>query len=148
MQTYHILPQPAGMVKHVNKNFIVFMHLPFILSSLEKEMDVQAYEGQFHSTDASAHYSAHHTFNFLMLLVCFAETFSHNIIVCREGIGLFLMEKNMREIDQPVPRKLRIYFYKDKIYYWFNKAMHHYTHAPTVRYIYHLMSLLDEGGVE
>ena len=75
-----------------------------------------------------------------MLLVCFAETFSHGIIVYG---GLFLMEKNMREIDQPVPRKLRIYFYKDKIYYWFNKAMHCYTHAPTVRYIYHLMSLMD-----
>ena len=111
--------------------------------SLKKNMNVLAYKGQFHSTDASADYSAYDTFNFLILMVCFAEKFSHGMIVCGEGVGLFLMKRNMREIDQAVPRKLRIYFFPDKIYYWFNKAMHHYTHVPTVRYIYHLMSLMD-----
>ena len=73
-----------------------------------------------------------------MLLVFYAERFSDTMTICGGGIGLFVTDKNNRE-----PRTLTIYFYQDKIYYWFNEAMHHYVHAPIVKYIYHLMSLMD-----
>ena len=62
-------------------------------------------------------------------MVCFAQRFSH--VLARE------------KHDGVEPRKVRIYFYEDKIYYWFNKVMHRYTHVPTMKYIYHLMSLMD-----
>ena len=40
---------------------------------------------------------------------------------------------------------LRIYSYQDKIYYWCNRHLYYYMHVPTVRYIYHLMSLMDHA---
>ena len=75
-------------------------------------------------------------------MVCFAQRFSHGTIICKNGVGLHLQERKMLGIDGGEPRKVRIYFYKDKICYWFHNVMHHYTHVPTVKYIYHLMSLM------
>ena len=106
------------------------------------KMDVNALSREFYSTDPSANYSAHDTFNLLLLMVCFAQRFSHGTIICKNGVGLHLQERNMLDIDGEEPRKVRIYFYEDKICYWFHNMMHHYTHVPTVKYIYHLMSLM------
>ena len=116
-------------------------------------MDVNALSREFYSTDPSANYSAHDVFNLLLLMVCFAQRFSHGTIICKNGVGLHLQERNMLDIDGGEPRKVRIYFYEDKICYWFHNVMHHYTHVPTVKYIYHLMGfngkcILNEGGVE
>ena len=36
-----------------------------------------------------------------------------------------------------------LFLTRTKIYYWCNRHMYHYMHTPTVRYIYHLMSLMD-----
>ena len=49
----------------------------------------------------------------------------------------------MLDLKRGRPRKVRMYFYKDKVHYFFNEMMHRYTHIPTVKYIYHLMSLMD-----
>ena len=128
-------------------HFKVYVQLGFVV-----KMDVNAYSGEFYLTDASANYSADDTFNLLFLMVCVAQRFSHGTIICKDGVGLHLQERrNMMDINGPELRKVRIYFYEDKIHYWFNKVMHRYTHAPTVKYIYYLMSLmgdvyiLDEG---
>ena len=101
-------------------------------------MDANAYCGEFYSTDAS-------TFNLSFFMVCVAQRFSHGTIMCKDGVGLHLQERrNMKNINGVELRKVRIYFYEDKIYYWFNKVMHCYTHAPTVKYIYYLMSLMGD----
>ena len=81
----------------------------------------------------------------LIVMVSFAECFPNSIKMCGDGVGLDWHDENMLDLNEVRPRKVRIYFYKDKIHYFFNKMMHHYTHThiPTVKYIYHLMSLMD-----
>ena len=110
----------------------------------QTKMDYNACHGEFHLTNVYvADYLPDQTFNFLIVMVCFAECFSNSIRICGDGVGLDLYEQNMMDLNGVKPRKVRIYFYKDKIHYWFNKVMHHYIHTPTVEYIYHLMSLMD-----
>ena len=116
-------------------------------------MDVNALSREFYSTDPSANYSAHDTFNLLLLMVCFAQRFSHGTIICKNGVGLHLQERNMLDIDGEEPRKVRIYFYEDKIYYWFHNMMHHlHTCAYCEVYLsldeFNGKCILDEGGVE
>ena len=78
-------------------------------------------------------------------MVSFAECLSNSIKMCGDGVGLDWYDENMLDLNGARPRKVRIYFYKVKIHYFFNKTMHHYTHThiPTVKYIYHLMNLMD-----
>ena len=51
----------------------------------------------------------------------------------------------MLEQDRPGTgsRLVKIHFHPDKLCYWFNDCIHQYSHEPTVRYIYYLMSLMD-----
>ena len=83
-------------------------------------MDVNALSREFYSTDPSAHYPAHDAFNLSLLMMCFAQRFSHGTIICMNGVGLHLQETNMLDIDGGEPRKVRIYFYEDKLCYWFH----------------------------
>ena len=112
----------------------------------QTKMDYNAYHGEFHSTNVYvADYLPNQTFNFLFVMVCSAECLYHSMRICGDGVAVDLYEQNlMMELNGVKPRKVRIYFYKDKIHYWFNKVMHHYTHTPTVEYIYHLISLMDD----
>ena len=95
-------------------------------------MDVNALSGEFYSTDPSANYSTHDAFNLLLLMVCFAQRFSHGTIICKNGVGLHLQERNMFDINGREPRKVRIYFYEDKICFWFHNMMHRYTNCQIV----------------
>ena len=99
--------------------------------------------GQYHAADESYIYYEAQTFNFLILLVCFAYNFTNGIIVCKDGVALFMLEKDQADTQGNIPRKVRVYFYRDKIYYWFNKCLHKQTHEQTVKYIYHIMSLFN-----
>ena len=64
----------------------------------------------------------------------------------------------MKTLNGVRPRKVRIYFYKDKIHYFFNKMMHCYTHTHTHTHSYCEMYLsfdefngscfLNESSVE
>ena len=108
------------------------------------KMDSNAYHGDFHSTGVYVEdYLPDQAFSFLIVIVSFAESFSHSIRICDDGVWLDWHEQNMMDLNGVKSTKVRIYFYKDKIYYFFNKAMHCYTHTPIVQYIYHLMSLMD-----
>ena len=100
------------------------------------------YQGGFLFSDICGLYFPQETLTLLMMVVLYAERFSHTMTIGRGSIGVFLMHKNNEE-----PRILRIYFYQDKIYYWFNKFMYCYMKTPTVRYIYHLMTLMDNVNV-
>ena len=80
--------------------------------------------GQYHAADESYIYYETHTFNFLILLVCFAYNFTNGIIVCKDGVALLMLEKDQADTHGNIPRKVRVYFYRDKIYYWFNKCSH------------------------
>ena len=40
-------------------------------------------------------------------------------------------------------RLVKIHCHPDKLCYWFNDCIHQYSHAPTVRYIYYLMGLMN-----
>ena len=63
--------------------------------------------------------------------------------MCKDGVALFMLEKDQADTQGNIPRKVRVYFYRDKIYYWFNKCLHKQTHEQTVKYIYHIMSLFN-----
>ena len=61
----------------------------------------------------------------------------------KDGVALFMLEKDQADTQGNIPRKVRVYFYRDKIYYWFNKCLHKQTHEQTVKYKYHIMSLFS-----
>ena len=54
-------------------------------------MNPNTYHGEFHSTDVYfTDYLPDQTFNFLILMVCFTETFPNGIIICKDGVALHL----------------------------------------------------------
>ena len=66
---------------------------------------------------------------------------------------LDLHEQNMIDLNGVKPRKVRIYFYKDKIHYWFNKVMQSLHTYPYCEIYLSLDEfdgpcLLDESSVE
>ena len=63
--------------------------------------------------------------------------------MCKDGVALFMLEKDQADTQGNIPRKVRVYFHRHNIYYWFNKCLHKQTHEQTVKYIYHIMSLFN-----
>ena len=53
--------------------------------------------GQYHAADESYIYFEAQTYNFLILLVCFAYSFNNGIIVCKDGVVLFMLEKDQAD---------------------------------------------------
>ena len=71
--------------------------------------------GQYYTADESYIYFEAQTFNFSILLVCFAYNFNNGIIVCKDGVVLFMLGKDQADTQGNIPRKVRVYFYRDKI---------------------------------
>ena len=46
------------------------------------------------------------------------------LLCVRMEFALFMLEKGQADTQGNIPRKVRVYFYRDKIYYWFNKCLH------------------------
>ena len=74
----------------------------------------------------------------------YCSRFSHGTIICKNGVGLHLQERNMLDIDGGEPRKVRIYFYENKICYWFHNMMHCYTHVPLMGNVYWMRVVLKK----
>ena len=88
-------------------------------------------------------YSLNETLNFLILLVSYVHDYTLSLVAHVDGVMMHLEELLVQDMPGTGPRLVKIYFHPDKLCYWFNDCIHQYSHEPTVRYIYHLMGLMD-----
>ena len=79
-------------------------------------------------------YKENEALNFLMILVCYLHDFVPSIVRLPNGIGL--------HFKQETGEKVVVHFCQDYISYTFNGYKHTLTHYPTIRYIYHIMSMM------
>ena len=81
-------------------------------------------------------YKENETLNFLLIFVCYVHDFVSSMVMVRlsNGIGM--------HFKQDRGEKIVVHFCQDYISYTFDGCKHTLTHYPTIRYIYHLMSLM------
>ena len=85
-------------------------------------------------TSKQPEYKENETLNFLLIFECYVHDFVPSMVRLSNGIGMHF-KQNRGE-------KIVVHFCQDYISYTFNGYKHTLTHYPTIRYIYHLMSLM------
>ena len=85
-------------------------------------------------TSKQPEYKKNETLNFLLIFVCYVHDFVPSMVRLSNGIGMHF-KQNRGE-------KIVVHFCQDYISYTFNGYKHTLTHYPTIRYMYHLMSLM------
>ena len=85
-------------------------------------------------TSKQPEYKENETLKFLLIFVCYVHDFVPSIVRLSNGIGMHF-KQNRRG-------KIVVHFCQDYISYTFNGYKHTLTHYPTIRYMYHLMSLM------
>ena len=85
-------------------------------------------------TSKQPEYKENETLNFLLIFVCYVHDFVPSMVRLSNGIGMHF-KQNRGE-------KIVVHFCQDYISYTFNGYKHTLTHYPTIRYMYHLMSLM------
>ena len=85
-------------------------------------------------TSKQPEYKENETLNFLLIFVCYVHDFVPSMVRLSNGIGM--------HFKQDRGEKIVVHFCQDYISYTFNGYKHTLTHYPTIRYIYHLMSLM------
>ena len=85
-------------------------------------------------TSKQHEYKENETLNFLLIFVCYVHDFVPSMVRLSNGIGM--------HFKQDRGEKIVVHFCQDYISYTFNGYKHTLTHHPTIRYIYHLMSLM------
>ena len=88
-------------------------------------------------------YSSNETLNFLMLLMSYVHDYTWSLVAHVDGVMMHLEEFLVQNRLGTSSRLVKIHFHPDKLCYWFNDCIHQYSHAPTVRYIYYLMGLMN-----
>ena len=85
-------------------------------------------------TSKQPEYKENETLNFLLIFVCYVHDFVPSMVRLSNGIGMHF-KQNRGE-------KIVVNFCQDYISYTFNGYKHTLTNYPTIRYMYHLMSLM------
>ena len=85
-------------------------------------------------TSKQPEYKENETLNFLLIFLCYVHDFVPSMVRLPNGIGMYF-KQNRGE-------KIVVHFCQDYISYTFNGYKHTLTHYPTIRYMYHLMSLM------
>ena len=85
-------------------------------------------------TSKQPEYKENETLNFLLIFVCYVHDFVPSMVRHSNGIGM--------HFKQDRGKKIVVHFCQDYISYTFNGYKHTLTHYPTIRYRYHLMSLI------
>ena len=85
-------------------------------------------------TSKQPEYKENETLNFLLILVCYVPDFVPSMVRLSNGIGM--------HFKQDRGEKIVVHFCQDYISCTFNGYKHTLTHYATIRYVYHLMSLM------
>ena len=85
-------------------------------------------------TSEQPEYKENETLNFLLIFVCYVHDFVPSMVRLSNGIDM--------HFKQDRGEKIVVHFCQDYISHTFNGYKHTLTHYPTIRYIYHLMSLM------
>ena len=85
-------------------------------------------------TSKQPEYKENEALNFQLILVCYVHDFVPCIVRLFNGIGM--------HFKQDRGEKIIVHFCQDYISYTFSGYKHTLTHCPTIRYVYHLMSLM------
>ena len=100
----------------------------------KRENQIKKMELENIITSKQSEYKENEALNFLLILVCYVHDFVPSMVRLSNGIGM--------HFKQDRGEKVAVHFCQDYISYTFNGYKHTLTHYPTIRYIYHLMSLM------
>ena len=117
--------------------------ISFIVSSNIAQPLVLRNQDMADNQPSKSIYSLNETLNSLILLVSYVHDYTLSLVAHVDGVMMHLEELLVQDRPGTGPRLVKIHFHPDKLCYWFNDCIHQYSHEPTVRYIYHLMGLMD-----